>query len=149
MSDANGLTGMPPEVKKAVDATFETMNKWRDEISSSTDRYSDQLFDRMSAAAKAAGWPDTMIEASRSQIQSISKMQTQMIDQFMDVWQQQIKSPGSMPNMPQFSQTNPFGIPGVPGMPGMPGMPGNMPMNPMQFWMQAAESWQKMMTGGR
>lgn len=144
MANANGLNGMPPEAKQAVDAAFETMNKWRDEIASATDRYSDQLFDRMSAAAKAAGWPDTMVEASRSQIQSISKMQTQMIDQFMEVWQQQIKSPGSVPNLPQFTQqSNPF------GMPGIPGLPAGAPMNPMQFWMQAAEAWQKMMTGGR
>ena len=54
-----------------------------------------------------------------------------------------------MPEMPKFE--NPFAsMIGMPGMSGMPGM-GSMPQmpdftkmaNPMQFWMQAAEMWQK------
>lgn len=51
-----------------------------------------------------------------------------------------------MPGMPNFgSFPGMSGFPGFPGFPGMPGMPGmgSMPINPMQFWMQAAEMWQK------
>ena len=101
-------------------------------------------------------------------MQQGSKMQLQLMDQVMDVWEQQIKAPGSalpgmpgmgampgmpgmgaIPGMPKFE--NPFAnMPGMQGMAGMmgpggiPGMPDFSGMaNPMQFWMQAAEMWQK------
>lgn len=145
MPDLNGLNGLNPDAKKAIDSAFDTMNKWRDDVAAATDRYSDQIFDRMSAAAKSAGWPDTFVEATRGHIQNVAKIQTQMIDQVMDVWKDQLKNPGSMPNLSQFTPpgagaSNPFAV---------PGMPPGVPMNPMQFWMQAAEAWQKMLTGGR
>ncbi len=43
---------------------------------------------------------------------------------------------------------NPFGMPNIPGMPNFGAMTGmgdmsKMPMAPLQFWMQAAEMWQK------
>lgn len=131
------IPGLSEESRKTVNAAFDAMSQWRDEVSASTERYQSTVFDKMGAAARALGWPDNLVEASRSQMHQISKMQVHMIDQIMDAWQQQLKNPGSMPGMP--------GMTGMPGMPSMPGMPdlGNMPLAPVQFWMQAAEMWQK------
>ncbi len=46
------------------------------------------------------------------------------------------------PGMPDFTKMPGMNFPGMPGASGFPGMPG-MGANPFQFWMQAAEMWQK------
>jgi hypothetical protein len=50
----------------------------------------------MAAAARALGWPEHIVDATRAQLQSITKMQIQMMDQMMDAWEEQIKSPNPM-----------------------------------------------------
>ena len=65
-----------------------------------------------------------------------SKMQMHMIDQLMDAWHEQLKSP--MPS--QFiAQLRPF--PGV-GL-GAASETLNLAIAPVQFWMEAAEVWQR------
>jgi hypothetical protein len=51
----------------------------------------------MAAAATALGWPKEVVETSRKHFEQASKMQTNMIDQLMDAWQEQLKSPMSGP----------------------------------------------------
>jgi len=46
----------------------------------------------MAAAAQVLGWPEQIVDASRAQMQSITKMQIQTMDQMMDAWEEQIKS---------------------------------------------------------
>ena len=94
------------------------------------------------------------------------------MDQIMETWEQQLKSPGGAFKFPEAwaddikIMPGMSAMPGVPSMPGMPPMPGfgmfpgfggaggmpgfgqfpgasGMPANPMQFWMQTAEVWQK------
>lgn len=131
------IPGLSDETRRTVNAAFDAMSQWRDEVSASNERYTASVFDKMGQAARALGWPDNLVNASRDQFQQVSKMQVHMIDQIMDAWQQQLKSPGAMPSMPSMG-----GMPGMPQMPGMPGF-GEMPLAPVQFWMQAAEMWQK------
>jgi hypothetical protein len=84
-------------------------------------------------------------------MQNASKLQLQAVDQVMDVWEKQVKSmgtPGQFANFPNFP-----GVSGTAGFPNFmgatpglfPGMPdfGAGAANPIQFWMQAAEMWQK------
>lgn len=146
----NGL--MDVETRKAMNAAFDALSEWRDEISSTAERNASKVFDKMGAAAKAAGWPDSVIEATKSNMQQMSKMQLQMMDQVMDAWTEQMKSPG------KFTFGNAF-TKGVPGMqmsqgfgqvlPGLPQMDmskfgfGTNPMAPFQFWMEASQLWQK------
>jgi hypothetical protein len=85
------------------------------------------------------GWPHQWNAAAREQLLQASKMQTQMIDQIMDGWEQQLKSPARL----QGSAMLP--------MPALSGS--NDPMTdmmrfwetfpPFKFWMQAAEEWQR------
>jgi hypothetical protein len=158
-ADAFKAAGLPEEAQKALTGAFDAMTGWREEIASAAERNSSTVFDQMGTAAKAMGWPAEFVDMTRQQMQQGSKMQMQMMDQVMDVWEQQIKAPGSplpgmpgMPEMPKFE--NPFasmmGMGGMGSMPGMgamgamPGMPDFTKMgNPMQFWMQTAEMWQK------
>ncbi len=130
------------------------MSNWRSELAEISEKNSDAVFDKMSEAAKALGWPTDFVELSRKQMQNASRMQLQAVDQVMDIWEKQVKSlgtPAQFPNFPNFPNIPGFGgasrffaIPrGRPGMfPGMPDL-GSVQMAPIQFWMQAAEMWQK------
>jgi hypothetical protein len=147
------FTKLGEDARKSVVQAFEAMSKWRSELANMTEKNSDAVFDKMSEAAEALGWPTDFVELSRKQMQNASKLQLQAVDQVMDVWEKQVKSigtPGQFPNFPAFPGFG--GAPGRPGgftggMPGgmFPGMPdfGASAANPIQFWMQAAEMWQK------
>jgi hypothetical protein len=140
--------GLSEESRKALNSAFDALSNWRNDISSAADRNSTMVFDRMASAAKAMGWPAEFVDMTRQQMQSASKMQLQVMDQIMDVWEQQMKNPGAPISMSSL----PSGFPGLGGGSGspfgnMPGIPGfdmsALSGNPMQFWMQAAEMWQK------
>ncbi len=155
--------GFSDEAKSAMSAAFDAMSNWRADMNATAERNGSVVFDKMAVAAKTVGWPAEFVDMAKQQMQQASKMQLQMMDQVMDVWEQQVKQPGAgfpMPGMPGASSsaspgsTSPFpGFPGMPGLPGMPPFPGmpnfgqmdfsNMPMSPIQFWMQAADMWQK------
>jgi hypothetical protein len=95
-------------------------------------------------------------------MQAAAKLQIQAVEQVMDVWEKQATAAASgkapampvFPGMPDFSKGMPDFTKGIPGMGSIPGFSGSnpfgsmpdmsqMPMVPLQFWMQAAEMWQK------
>jgi hypothetical protein len=130
------ISGLNEEARKAVTGVFDAMSEWRDEVTSTTQARTDKVLDRIGEAAKAMGWPRELVDATRSQFQQASRMQSAFIDQMMDAWQQQLKSPGSpmrvlsggSSQMPGFNQA-------TPGM--------DVAMAPLKMWMEAAETWQK------
>lgn len=134
------MTELNDEARRAVNAAFDALNDWRNDMAVASDRYSSRVFDQMQAATRAMGWPDEVVNATRLQLQNASRMQLQMMDQVMDAWKTQLRNPGAtmkmpgdfMPGMPDFTK----------GMTEMGGM-GGMAMAPFQFWMNAAEMWQK------
>lgn len=140
------------KTREAFNGAIDAMAEWREEMAGSTERYSKKVFDKMGVAARAMGWPEELIQATREQMEHASKLQMHMLDQVMDAWQEQIKSPGSTAfvermttgKMPSFPGMEAFqqAMSNMPGMSGMPGM-GGLGMAPLQFWMQAAEMWQK------
>jgi hypothetical protein len=143
------------EQRKAMTAAFEAMSKWRQDMNTMSEKNSAAVYDKMSDAAKAVGWPAEFVDMTQKQMQSAAKM--------MGVWEKQATDAAksgakfempTFPGIPAFGQMPSFpGMPTFPGMPGsgnsmFPGMPdmgamGSMPMMPVQFWMQAAEMWQK------
>ena len=148
--DALSATGVNEEVQSALTSAFESMCDWRQEAANQAERHGNKVFDKMSTAAKAMGWPPELVDMTRQQMQQASRMQIQVLDQVMDSWEGQVKNPGTGIQMPgvagsPFQFPNFGGMPGMSGMPGMPGMPdfSTLPTAPLQFWMQAAEMWQK------
>jgi hypothetical protein len=141
------FTKLGEDTRKAVIQAFDAMSNWRSELADLGEKNSNAVFDKMAEAAKALGWPADFVELSRRQMQNASKLQLQAVDQVMDVWEKQVKSLGTagqftgFPNFPGFG--NASGQSGTPGV--FPGMPdfGSGAANPIQFWMQAAEMWQK------
>lgn len=133
------FTKLTEDSRKAVTQAFEAMSDWRSQMSDLGEKNSTAVFDKMAEAAKSLGWPTEFVEISRRQVASATQMQTQIVDQVMNVWEQQLTNPGQPLTMPKFSAGagNPFGS--IPGF----GDLSSTPMMPVQLWMQAAEMWQK------
>jgi len=135
------------QTRNAVNAACDALSEWREEIAATTERHSETIASKMAAAAEALGWPDHIVEATVRQLKQGSSIQLQLIDQIMDAWRMQLKSPGAysmLANLPPPMQGLPasgFGLPRA----GIPGME-SLPATPLQFWMQAAEMWQKQWT---
>ena len=87
--------GLSDEARKAVNAAFDAMSTWRIETANNNEKNSEQVIEKMAAAARALGWPDQIVDATRAQMQTVSQMQVQVVDNMIDAWEKGIKSPGS------------------------------------------------------
>jgi hypothetical protein len=142
--DAMSIAGLSDEARQAVNAAFDAMSTWRIDIANSNEKNSEQVIEKMAAAARALGWPEQIVEATHAQLQSITKMQIQMIDQMTDIWEEQIKAPNPMAassamlsKLKSLPDANPADT-----WPKADIFAGAA-MNPLQFWVQVAEQWQK------
>ncbi len=138
------VPGLSDEARQAVNAAFDALSAWRIETVKNNEKNSEEVIEKMAAAARALGWPEQIVDATRGQLQSITKMQIQMIDQMMDIWEAQIKSPNPMTassamlsKLKSPPSASPAGT-----WPNADAFAGAA-MNPMQFWVQFAEQWQK------
>lgn len=129
----SSIHGVDFKSADAFKGAFDAMQKWRDEISQTAERRGAEVFDKLGVAAKAAGWPDALIDTTKSQLMQASKMQTDMIDHMMDAWQTQVKSPGS-PGQLMGSLIQ---------APGKPLDMTNLALLPTQLMMQSLEIWRK------
>lgn len=87
----------------------------------------------MAPAVTALGWPKEVVEASRAYLTQAAKMQLQMIDQFMNAWEAQVKSPGSSQFIAQLQPYSGIGTDKSLGI----------AIAPAQLWMEAAQTWQR------
>ena len=78
---AQSMKDMNEEARRAMGAAFDALNDWRNEMASANERYSARVFDQMSTATRAMGWPEEMVGATRQQLQNASRMQLQMMEQ--------------------------------------------------------------------
>jgi hypothetical protein len=83
------------DARKAVNAAFEAMSTWRTETIKNNEKSSIQVIEKIAAAAKALGWPEQVVDATRAHLENITKMQVQTMDQMLDAWEAQLKSPAS------------------------------------------------------
>ena len=136
------VPGLSEEARNAVNAAFDAMSAWRTETAQNSEKNSEKVIEKMAAAARALGWPEQIVDATRTQLQSITKLQIQTMDRMMDAWEEQLKSPMGSPSamlsklqsMPSMSPigTWPTGEAVQPAA-----------TNPLQVWMQVTQQWQK------
>jgi hypothetical protein len=135
--------GLPDEAQKAVTAAFDAMSAWRIETAKNSEKNSELVIEKIAAAAQALGWPQQIVDTIRAQMQSITKMQIQTMDHMMDAWEEQIKSPNQVTGSPSAILSKLKSLPGA-GPAGIwPNANALVGTNPMQFWVQWAEQWQK------
>jgi hypothetical protein len=120
------------------------MSAWRSETADVAEKNSKQVIEKMAAAAGALGWPEQIVDTARAQMQSVTDMQIKTMDQMMDAWEEQLKRPNPTSASPsamlsKFRSSPGFGTAGWPGMDAFQ----TAAANPLQFWMQCTEQWQK------
>ena len=130
------IPGITKEVREGIVAAFDALSNWRDEIETANERCLGKVLDQTSAVARSMGWPDQAIRMMREHLENASKAQTQIIDQIMEGWKQQLKSPTAPMAIPRSFAGQIHGLSGG-------SMPEFDPMAPWTFWMQAAEAWQR------
>ena len=59
------------DARKAVNAAFEAMSTWREEIVN--EKNSEQVIEKMAEAARELGWPEQIVDATRMQMEAITK----------------------------------------------------------------------------
>lgn len=138
--DVTNIPGMTKEMRDGVVAAFDAMSCWRDEIESVNARCAGKVLDQMSATARAMGWSEQAVAATREYLAKASKMQTEVLDQLIDGWKRQLKSPVAPTAIPRCFTDQ---IPRLGGSTGANGMPEFSPLAPWTFWLQAAEAWQR------
>ena len=137
--DPMAVPGLSNEARNAVNAAFDAMSTWRTETVNNNEKNLEQVIEKMAAAARALGWPEQIVDATRSQMQSVTKTQIHTMDQMLDAWEEQIKSPNPSAMLSKLKSLSSFGPTGS-----WPNLGGDMSaMNPMQFSMQFMEQWQK------
>jgi hypothetical protein len=136
------VPGLPDEARRAVNAAFDAMSAWRTETVSNSEKSFEQVVDKMAAAARAIGWPDQIVDATRGQMQAITKMQVEMMDRVMDAWEEEIKSPSRSSAMLSKLKS----LPNLGSVGSWPGGAQMAAFNPFGVYMQIAEQWQKAWT---
>ena len=128
------------DAREAVNAAFEAMSTWRNEIVNS-EKNSEQVIEKMAEAARELGWPEPIVDATRMQMEAITKMQIQTMDRMMDTWEEQIKSPNSSSTMLSKLTSLPNFEP-VGSLPNSAN-PQMAALNGFELYMQVAQQWQK------
>ena len=136
------LTSLSSEGRQAVVEAFDALEHWRNEIRAANERCFTKVFDQVTNAHRALGWPEHATNAAKEHLLKASSMQSQMIEQAMDLWQQQLKAQnwrssvaGSMLQAPTPSQ---FTQPASEMM-----RFSEMTLTPFKLWMEAAQAWQR------
>ena len=139
-SDFINIAGMTKEMRDRIVVAFEALSNWRDEIETANERCLGKVLDQTSAVARSMGWPDEAVKTTREYLRHTAKVQTQLIDQLMEAWKQQLKSPIAPMAIPP-------GLTGQTSAPSASTIAGAMPdfdaFAPWKIWLQAAEMWQR------
>ncbi len=132
------IPGLSNKAREAVNAALDSLSEWRNESAEASEKNGKELINRMAEAAKELGWPDQVVNAVRTQIQSVAAVQINTMDQIMDAWEAQLKLP------------DPSAAPASALLAKMTSFPANSPStigmqmtNPLQLWLQFAAQWQK------
>jgi hypothetical protein len=137
--DLKSVPGMSKEMREELAAAFDALSNWRDEIEAANERCLDKVLERTSAVARTMGWPDQASRTTREFLKNASKAQTEMIDQIIEGWKRQLKSPTAPMAFPR-TFADPIG--GLASA--LPGARQEFnPFAPWMFWLQAAEMWQR------
>jgi len=144
MANSSNPTPIPPlsnEARKAVNAAFDAMTAWRTEIQDG----GEEAIEKMAEAARALGWPKQIVDATTTELQSVTKMQVQAMDRIVDAWQEQIKSPNPSAALSKLKSLGGFGFAG-----GWPFTNASQmaATNAFEIYFQAAQQWQKAWADG-
>ena len=141
-------SGLTKEAQDGVNAALKAMSAWRNEIADTNAKNGKQVIEKMAAVAATLGWPEQVVHAARTQLQSIAELQTKTMDHMMDAWEEQVKLPNPMAASPSAMLSKLRSLPGFAPTGSWPSAEAfqKAAMNPFQLWLQLAEQWQRVWT---
>jgi hypothetical protein len=130
------------EARQAVTVALDSLVRWREEIIAANERWLAKVLDQVTDAHRALGSPEQVARAAKENLRQASKIQSHMIDQVMDEWQQQLKTQYARSGFPGFIFQAPvasqFTIPASEMM-----RFSEMTLTHIKLWIEAAETWQR------
>lgn len=132
---ARSQTNELGDPRKAFAAVVDALAEWREEFGETAERHSEAVTERIADAARAVGWPEEVVEASRTHLTQMRKFQVQMLDQFIGAWQQQLKAPAAAEFVSALRGVG-AGLQSAPAI-------SDLASKPFELWMQAALAWQR------
>ena len=91
--DPTSVPGLSSKAREAVSDVFEAITAWQSDAAKLGEKNSKQVLDKMATAAAALGWPEQIVDAARTQIQSVGEMQAKTMGHIRQAWEEQLKSP--------------------------------------------------------
>ena len=146
MAQAKEATSqLDKKTREALADALEAMTEWREGLTGLAEKHGEKVFDKLGAAARSAGWPETLIETTKAQFLQASKFQADVMDHIQSAWQEQLQSPAKLGAFSQALGQGPAqgllqGTP--PATPQTAGLAG-LPLTPAHFWIQAMTMWRK------
>jgi hypothetical protein len=65
------VSGLTKEARDGVNTALKSLASWRNELADTNEKNGKRVTEQMAAAAKALGWPEQVVDAARTQLQSI------------------------------------------------------------------------------
>jgi hypothetical protein len=139
--DIEKLTSLSNEARQAVGEAFDALELWRNEVRAANERCLTKVFDQVANAHRVLGWPEQATSAAKEHFLKASGIQSQMIEQAMELWQQQLKAQNWRSGVPgtfQAPTPSQFTLPTSEMM-----RFGEVTLNPFVLWIEAAQAWQR------
>lgn len=146
--DPTSIPGLSNKARDAVTALFQTIAAWQEEVASLDERHTRHVLDRMATAAAALGWPKQIVDAARTQMQSITEVQRKAMEQIRGAWEEQLRLPNPAVAAPDAMLSKLKSMPGFGGASGWPNADAfqSAATAPLAFWMDCGKQWQKFWT---
>ncbi len=128
------------DAHKAISEVLEAISTWHTEMTAASTKNNKKVIAKMSSAARALGWPQEVVDAFGAQMQSSSRMQLESIHHIMDAWEKQVRSPNPIAQFPSDMMEK---LQSWPSSAQKLWTAPEAPSNPMDFWKQMGEQWQK------
>src|SRR5262249_35426203 len=107
------VAGLSKEARDGVNTALKALATWRNELAETNEKNGKRVIDQMAAAASALGWPEQVVDATRTQLHNVADIQIKTMDQLMDVWEEQMKLPNPMTASPSAMLSKMQSLPGL------------------------------------
>ena len=144
--DPTSIPGLSNKAREAVSAVFEAMSAWQSETAKLGEKNSKQVLGKMAAAAAALGWPEQIVDAARTQMQSVGEMQTKTMEHIRQAWEEQLKSPHPTAISPEAILSKLQAMPSLGPAGGLPNAEAlrAAAAAPLALWMEFGKQWQQL-----
>src|SRR5262245_5658437 len=136
--DIPKLTSLSSDARQAVTEAFDALEHWRNEVRAANERCLAKALDQVANAYRTMGWPEQATKDAKEHFLKAASTQSQMIEQAIELWQQQLKAQDWRSGS-TFQTPTPWQFAQAPEMMRL----SEMTLTPFTLWIEAAQAWQR------